>query len=159
MADVRAFNQHHARILTQTPIELTITDINGVDQPGASLQQAIGESSRGTADIQRDTSLNIHSEMIESRAQFVATAADIPGWGLLHLEIGIDGDRLGRFVDHTSIDTDETGQNHSSGLVSTGDKSTGDKRAIKPIMESGWPVLHSGVTATRERVGRQRPVL
>src|SRR3954471_149117 len=51
-ASVRFFQDEHARVLTQLPRKLAVTHIDGIDFCGAMLQQAIGESARGRAEVQ-----------------------------------------------------------------------------------------------------------
>ena len=72
-----ALQEHDAGILPQAPVELTITNIDGIHELGAALQKTIGEASGRTSHIERDAPANIDLKMIERRAQFVPAAADI----------------------------------------------------------------------------------
>ena len=52
MARVDAFVHHHARIVAQFPVELSVPDVDGMHADRSVLQQAIGEAAGGRADIQ-----------------------------------------------------------------------------------------------------------
>ena len=52
-AGVRALDDHHAGIVAQTPVELAVTDVEGHHARRASLQQHVGETAGGRADIER----------------------------------------------------------------------------------------------------------
>ncbi|MPN47443.1 hypothetical protein SDC9_195045 [bioreactor metagenome] len=55
MTHIGALPIDHARILTQTPGQLTITHIKGVNLAGTILQHTVGKSAGGGAEITADT--------------------------------------------------------------------------------------------------------
>ena len=51
---VGAFAHDDARVGAQAPVQLAVAHVHGVDAPGASLQEAIGEATSGGADVEGD---------------------------------------------------------------------------------------------------------
>ena len=59
------------------PVKLAMPDVDGVNLCGATLQQAIRKTASGCADIQRNPSLHVDVEMIESAFELQRAPPDI----------------------------------------------------------------------------------
>src|SRR5690606_33144829 len=74
---VAPLDDDHARIISQPPVELTVTDVERDDPAGAALQQHVGEAAGGGADVERLSPLDGNAKGVERVRQLHAAAADI----------------------------------------------------------------------------------
>lgn len=106
---VEAFEHDYAPVLTEPPVELTASNIDGVDTRRAALQQHVGEPARRSADVEANTVVRVEVELIESIRQ-LDTASRDPRMGLTaHLDICVLGDRGPGLVEPLVIGKDSAG--------------------------------------------------
>ena len=70
IARVHAFLDHHSRIVAKLPVDLSMSDIDGLNPGRAALQQAIREPSGGGAHVDADQPGHIDGEIIQRCASF-----------------------------------------------------------------------------------------
>ena len=99
------FAHHDSRVVAQFPIELAGSDVDRVDAGGAALQETIGESTGGGADIEADFAGDLNAEMIERRLQLQSAASDI-AWLLGQLDLRIRCDCVAGLVYLLAVDED-----------------------------------------------------
>ena len=98
MARIDVFENHHARVVAQPPVELSVPDVEGDDLPRAALQQHVGEAASRRADVERVPAGDVDAERLERVGQLQAAAADIRMIRRRQGDLGILGDgeaRLG----------------------------------------------------------------
>src|SRR5579863_8102817 len=74
---IRLFQQAHAGILTQFEIQLAVSGVDRNHPADAALQQAIGKSAGGSADIETDLMLNVDGPIFESAFKLKTAATDV----------------------------------------------------------------------------------
>jgi len=74
---VDAFADGDARVVPDLPIELAMADVKSPDVGRAALKQAVGEASRGSADVEARPARGMNLKVIESGRQLEAAAADV----------------------------------------------------------------------------------
>jgi hypothetical protein len=116
IAGVDAFVNDHARIVAQLPIQLAVTDIDGVHAGGSALQQAIGEAAGGGSHVQADATAHVDREMIQRAGQLEPAAADV-GQRLGDLDSAIFGEGVTGLVGPLAIDSNAAGEDQSSRLL------------------------------------------
>ena len=77
VARVGLFHDDHALVLPQFPSELAPAYVHGKNFCRAVLEQAVGESAGGSAEVERDQSFHVELKMIQRVFQLV-TAAQFP---------------------------------------------------------------------------------
>jgi len=105
--------QHHARVGAQFPIDLAGADIDGMDPRGSGLEQNVGESAGGGADIEADPAGDIDGEVGERASQFEAAAADV-GRAREDLDAAVVGDGLAGLGGFLAVEEHLAG--HDEGL-------------------------------------------
>jgi hypothetical protein len=116
---VDAFHDHDPGVLAQFPGELGAADIDGIDEFGSVLEEAIGEASGGRAHIHGDGLGDIELESLEGVFEFGSAAADV-AWGGGDLELVIGLDFPSRFIGYVSIEADGTCEDEALGLFAAG---------------------------------------
>jgi hypothetical protein len=91
IARVSALVKNHAGVGSEFPIDLAGSGIDAMHAQSAVLEQAIGEASGGSADIEADFLLWIDGELAERGFELEPATADVAK-GLLHFESGIQID-------------------------------------------------------------------
>src|SRR5207302_10923262 len=92
-------SNHQARIVSEFPSQLAMTTVEREYFGRAALQQAIGKSAGGRANIERGLSLNIDAEKIERTAKFQRAATS--ELRRVHKRSrGVDFNQLGRFAEY-----------------------------------------------------------
>ena len=118
VASVGFFHHHDAVVLSEFPSQLTVPDIHGVNPGRAGLQEAIGETTGGRAEVNGNESDDVELEMLEGVFEFVAAATDkFFGSGkseLIRFRDGIAG-----FAGGLTIDERLTGHDGAFGLFAT----------------------------------------
>jgi len=74
VARIRPFEHDDARVGAQTLVQLAVADVDGGDPCGSSLQQDIGEPTRGSADVDGILAGRIDSERIEGVSELLSAA-------------------------------------------------------------------------------------
>ena len=116
IARVHLFVDNYSRVVAQFPVELSGAGVDRIDARGAALQQAIGESAGGGANVQADFSSHGNSEMIERGFQLQPAAADITRL-LEQLDFRASVDVRARLVGLLAIDQHLPGQNQRAGFL------------------------------------------
>ena len=114
VAGVGLLHDDDAGVVPEFPGELPPANVHGKNFHRAVLQQTIGESAGGRAQVERGEAGDIQMKMVQSMFQFVAAAADV---FFAHVQgelvIGFDG--VTRFVDGLGVDADLAGKNGAFG--------------------------------------------
>src|SRR5215218_9105204 len=71
-AHVGPLHNDHAWIVTQRPVELAITYVDGEHPLGSSLQECVGKPSCRCSGIETGTSLHPHAKLVDGGVQFLA---------------------------------------------------------------------------------------
>jgi hypothetical protein len=114
MAGVGFFHDDNAAVVPELPGELAPANVHGKNLRRAVLQQTIGESAGGCAQVERRQSGDIQLKVEQGMFQFVAATADVffaRDQG--ELVIGFDG--VTRFVRGLVVDADLAGKNGAFG--------------------------------------------
>jgi hypothetical protein len=74
VAGIGAFQNNHALVIPQPPVELAMADVDGVYAPRAPLQQHVGEAAGRGAEVERRAARRIELEMIERMGELGAAA-------------------------------------------------------------------------------------
>ena len=109
MADVNAVHCNNARIVAQLPRELTIANVNRVNARCATLQETIGETAGGRAQVGANLATGIEVKGIERAFQFQPAAAYVFE-RRADRNLGIFQDRCARFVHALTVDLDHACQ-------------------------------------------------
>jgi hypothetical protein len=105
--------------LAQFPGELAFADIDGIDEFGSVLEEAVGEASCGCADVHGDGFGDIQLEGLEGVFEFGSAAADVAGrGGDFELVVGLDF--AAGFIGDLAIEADRAGEDESLGLFPAG---------------------------------------
>jgi hypothetical protein len=114
MAGVGLFHDDDAGVVPELPGELAPANVHGKNLCRAVLQQTIGESAGGRAQVERHQSGDIQLKMAQGMFQFVAAAADV---FLVRVQgepvIGFDG--VTGLVGGLSVDANLAGKNGAFG--------------------------------------------
>jgi hypothetical protein len=114
MAGVGLFHDDNAGVVPELPGELPPANVHGKNLGCTVLQQTIGESAGGRAQVERRESGNIQLKMAQGVFQLVAAAADV---FLVRVQgkpvIGLDG--VAGFVGGLGVDADLSGNNGAFG--------------------------------------------
>ena len=97
-ARVRALDDDHAWIIAQTPVELTVTDVEGNDSGRAALQEHVGKAAGRGADVERLATVHRDAKRIECVRQLDSAATDIGMVRLLERDFRIFGHRRAGFL-------------------------------------------------------------
>ena len=109
VAGVEAFAKDDAGMGAEFPIHLVGADVEGVDEAGAALEEAIGEAAGGGADVEADFIVDVDFPVVEGSFDFQATAADEAGLGE-ELHFCIFGDFAAGFVGLLAIEENLAGE-------------------------------------------------
>lgn len=80
MSGVHTLHEHHARILTQAPVEEPAPNVHGVYARCPALQQHVGEATGRGADVGADPTFDTDAELVQGRGELLAAAADVRRW-------------------------------------------------------------------------------
>jgi hypothetical protein len=75
--NVGSFENNDARMVSQLPIQLAVAHIHRIDSRGAMLQQAIGKSAGGRADVKGDFTIDVDLKFLKRFCQLVSATAGI----------------------------------------------------------------------------------
>ena len=108
--------QHHARVGAQFPIELAGADIDRMDAHGSGLEQNVGESAGGGADIEAGPAGDIDGEVAERAGQLEAAAAHV-GRAREDLDATVIGDGLAGLGGFLPVDEHLAGHDQGLGFL------------------------------------------
>jgi hypothetical protein len=130
MARVGLFHDDDARVVPELPGELPPANVHGKNLRRAVLQQTIGESAGGRAQVERRESGDVQLEMAQGVFQFVAAAADV---FLVRVqgELVIRFDGVTGFVRGLGIDADLSGENGAFGAFAAFAKAAFNQGLVK----------------------------
>jgi hypothetical protein len=131
-ADIGPLDASHTRVLAQTPGELPVTDIDGVDLRRPFLKEAIGKSARGRSHIEADKIPDADAERLHGALEFHPSAADIGMILTLDPDHGIDGNQRAGLIPSFFAHQDVPGQDQGPGPLSAGGQFTVHKEFIQP---------------------------
>ena len=77
VASVEVLNHHHARIVSQRPVELPVPDVERNHSCRAPLEEYVGESASRCADVERIAAGHDDPECVERVGQLQAAASDV----------------------------------------------------------------------------------
>ena len=130
MARVGLFHDDDARVVPELPGELPPANVHGKNLRRAVLQQTIGESAGGRAQVERRESGDVQLEMAQGVFQFVAATADV---FLVRIQgepvIGFNG--VAGFVCGLGIDADLSGENGAFGAFAAFAKAAFNQGLVK----------------------------
>jgi hypothetical protein len=130
VAGIDAFHDDDAGVLAQFPGELAAADVDGVDELGAVLEEAIREASGGGADIHGDGVGDVDLEGLEGVFEFGSAAADVAGWGGdFELVVGLDF--AAGFIGDLAIEADGAGEDEALGLFAAGGEALLDEADVE----------------------------
>src|SRR5262249_2906722 len=118
-----------ARIVAKLPVELAVADIDCTNTRRSTLQETIGESSGGTADINAQMPCNVDLEMIQCSRELYATPAHV-GQASQKFDSAVCRDGVPRFVALLSVDKNIAGKNQRPGLLARFHQATLHKQLI-----------------------------
>ena len=134
MARIGFFHDNHPAVLPEFPGELPPADVHGKNPCGAVLQQAIGKSAGGRAEVERGYSDDIQMKMVQGLFQFVAAAADVFIAGIEgKTVIGLDG--IAGFAGGLGVDADLTGEDGAFGAFAAFTKAAFNQGLVKASLE------------------------
>ena len=119
MADIRFFQDFHARVLAEFPMELSVSHVDGKDFLGAVLQKAIRETSGGSPHVHKNPVFHFHLKIFQRRIEFDAAATDKRKGNIFY------GDNRGRWKSVPGlfglypVHRNETGHDQGPGLFAT----------------------------------------
>ncbi len=114
VAGVGFFHDHDPAVLAEFPGELALADVHGKNLGRAVLEQAIGETAGGSAEVDGGESGHVQLEMAEGVFQLVAAAADVFfGGRQCQRVIRLDG--IAGFVGALGVDADLSGEDGAFG--------------------------------------------
>ena len=119
VADVEVFAADDAGVIAEFPDELVGSDIVGVDSSGAVLEEAVGETAGGSADIEGDEAGDVDVEVVQGAFEFEAAAADVAR-GFFDAEDGVEGNEGAGFEAGLIVDEDLAGEDEAFGLFAGG---------------------------------------
>lgn len=112
---IDAFVNNDAGILSESPVELAVADIKGVDAGGSVLEQAVGESSSGGTDIDADFVFDSDLKGGEGVFEFEAAASDV-FFGLAETDGSVAAEFASRLSGGLSGDFDFTRHDEALGF-------------------------------------------
>ncbi len=133
---VGALDDHDARIVAESPVELSVADVVGNHAYGPALQQHVGEAARGCPDIERFASLNGDAELVERVRELDAASTHIRVVRRLQRDRGIVGDLLARFADSLAIDQHDPRENQRGRAFARLRQATADEQTIETNLQS-----------------------
>jgi hypothetical protein len=130
VAGIGLFHDDHPAILPEFPGKLSPADVHGKNLCGAVLQQAIGESTGGCAQVKRGHAGDIQMKMVQGLFQLVSAAAYIFIAGIQgKTVIGFDG--IAGFAGGLVVDADLSGENGAFGAFTAFAKAAFNQGLVK----------------------------
>lgn len=114
MPGVHALHEHHARILTQSPVEEPAPNVHGVDAGRAALQQHVGEATGRSADVGADPTFDADAELVQGWGELSTAAADVRRW-FDQLQARVRLNRAVRGANRLAVDADLSRQDQRLG--------------------------------------------
>lgn len=105
MSGVHTLHKHHARILTQAPVEEPAPNIHCVNAGCSALQQYVSEATGRGADVGADPTFDPDAELVQGRSQLLTAPADVRR-GLGQLQARVRFNRTIRGANRLAVDAD-----------------------------------------------------
>ena len=118
VASVCPLHDHNALVPSQSPGQLAVANVDGVDARSAVLQKTVGEATCRCANVGGGCSLHRGGERLQGRFQLRSAPADIAR-SRLELDRRSRGDPHAGLVHHPALDQDLASQDHSLGFLTT----------------------------------------
>lgn len=116
VAGVGVFEEDDAEVGAELPIDLAGAGVDGVDAGGSVLEETVGESARGGADVGADAVLDGDVEVGDGGGELDASTADVWGAGEEFdpggVRVGVAG--LGGFL---AVGKDGAGEDEGAGFL------------------------------------------
>ena len=130
VAAVEPFLHDDARILTDFPVQLAVSDIDGVHLRRPVLQKAIGESSGGCADVEGDPPGRVDIKCGERAFKFQSTATD-EFFSAMHGDLCVPADPLAGFIRPLTVDKNHAGHEGTLGALAGREVAAFDKQCVE----------------------------
>lgn len=111
-------------------MELAVADVERVYAAGAVLEEAIGETAGGGADVEADVAGGVEGEGVESGFEFVACAGDV-AVGLNNLDVKVEWDAGAGFGVGEGLAADGVGEDEALGFLAGFGESTLDEELVE----------------------------
>ena len=132
IAGVDAVVNHDPWILPQFPIQLAFAHVDRVHARGATLQKAIGEPARRSAEVGANEAVAGDVERRERGFELMASAAGV-FLRRLDDEGGVIANQVAGFVGELSVDTHGACKNQSFRLFAAFREAAGDELGVKTV--------------------------
>jgi hypothetical protein len=127
---VGAFQQAYTRIVAQPEVDLPEAGVDGCDQRGAVLQQAVSESAGGGAYIEAGTACDLNLPVLQRRHQLQSAAADVRLVLAQQAKSGIGRNRRSRLVDLLFPHQNPSGKDERASTFAAGGKAPRDEQQV-----------------------------
>ena len=74
MTGIEPFEDDDLAMIPQTPVELTVADVQSVDPAGAAAEQDVGEAAGRGAKVERHQAFGVEAEVVEAMGDGSGTA-------------------------------------------------------------------------------------
>src|ERR1700682_5461418 len=156
--DVGALHDHHPPILTQTPRQLAVTDVDCVDEAGAARQEGVGETTGGGTGVEADTAARVDTQVVEGAAELLPSppheARRSP-----ELDRGAGSDALVGALGTLTVKTHLTGPDQGLGLLAGLDQATVDQGLVETQRGGGGGARHRPSITTAARNPSRPPAI
>ena len=149
-ARVGAFDDHDTRIVPETPVELTVADVERHHACGAALQQHISESASGRADVERLSAGDRDTEGVERVGELETAPADIRMVRFLEGDVCVCGNLLAGFLCRLAIDENNAGQNECGCALPRLRQPALDKKLIESAFQFVLFTTQAAMSARRD---------
>ena len=149
LARIRALDHDDAWIVSQTPVELAMTDVESDHAGRPALEEHIGKAAGRSADVERLATVDGDAEGIERMRQLDSAAPDIWVVRFLEGDFRILRDWRSGFLHGLAIDDDDAGQNQRRGTLARRGQAAIDKQNVQSNLQLFRVMTHSARSASR----------
>jgi hypothetical protein len=136
-ACVDVLEHDDARIGAKPPIELTVSDIQGDDLTGATLEQHIGEAACRSANVERGPAAHLDRERLERVRKLETTAAHIGVVGCDQRDVCIARDAGARLRNRGPVHAHLAGHDQGAGALARRGELAFDEEEIEALAGHG----------------------
>src|SRR5439155_9238165 len=129
---VDSLAQDHARIVAEFRVELTVSDVDGVDLRGTELEEAVGEAAGRSSDVETDETARVQVERLEPRRELDAAAGDAGVRGPLDRDLRGLVDRRPGLVRAAAGHRDGAGEDHALRFLARRSETARDEQPVEP---------------------------
>jgi hypothetical protein len=134
MPGIGLFHDDNAGVVAEFPGELAPANVHGKNPGGTVLEQAIGKSARGRAEVERSEAGDVQLKMAQGVFQLVSAAADVFFTRVEgDLVAGFDG--IAGFVGGLAVDADLSGEDGAFGAFTAFAKAAFNQRLVEASHE------------------------